>query len=990
MPMNSASTKLKKLAWAAGILPVLAVTAHLLLPLLVNTTALRLRTASQLAERVGGDVDFSALSPALLPLPHVTVTRGLISRPSTFRLRFEKCVVYPRLWPLLVGRLKIGRLKIIEPDVEIPVSTDRLLGRRQSNDRSSGDLRQWTHQVLTGVAGALGPVVLQVRDGRLVLDPDAQTPVELTQVQIKARVSDKEAALWIRGRSNLVKGFEIGGRIAVDSLDGNGRIQFSGLDTARLRSLGLVPAAMPVAAVEADMAMDIESLGSDYQLKFNIQAPQAVISKGSRRLNLRHFQLKGEGRRTAREMKLTLEQLHIAEPALQLSASATWSGDALSSWIPSEVRLTSVELDVAPVRAAALELAGDLKTVRDLFDIIRDGRIPELDVRISHAGKEATGAGADVGLRGRLVGGRIVLPHDLLRLEQVDGRVVVEKGRLTAEDVSARLGDSFARGGTLILGLFDGTRDFILSFQGALGPRMVDWLFEQGGVPADVIPKAPITVTQARVARNPAQGLDAEGQFEWPGGLKAKAGLQIGPDANLSCQLRLQDGISDASIDFRQGGAGGWQAGFAGKLEKATVDRLLRSNALVLGWIRGDLRVRRRDGSRKNNAVQGVLDFRQISAPAGLAIPLHLRSGRLAGNGAGFDLVSVELAWQDSIARLSGTGTLTDETVNLELALDTDDFNADQLAPDIKPEGQSPGPESRSRIADYPVRGRIKIHAGRMTLKGYRFAPVQAVAILDNGGVSVDMIEAGFCGIDIAGQIRFGQGGIGMLLKPSAEKAALRDTDQCMAGASITERLEGTVSVKGLLESSGRSGEELINNLKGGLDVQIIDGRVYNVGAAGFFTNLLAFISVNQLIDGVMPDLRRNDFQYKSLTAELSFKEGVAHLEEGVLKSNAVNIVANGKYALADKEMNLVLLVSPLTTVDWIVERIPLVGNILQGTLVAVPVGVKGAAADPRVVPLSPTAVGSRLGGILKRTLKTPFRILSPLFRDKSAADQEK
>jgi hypothetical protein len=41
-------------------------------------------------------------------------------------------------------------------------------------------------------------------------------------------------------------------------------------------------------------------------------------------------------------------------------------------------------------------------------------------------------------------------------------------------------------------------------------------------------------------------------------------------------------------------------------------------------------------------------------------------------------------------------------------------------------------------------------------------------------------------------------------------------------------------------------------------------------------------------------------------------------------------------------------------------------------------------------VPLSPTAVGSRLGGILKRTLKTPFRILSPLFRDKSAADQEK
>jgi len=211
-----------------------------------------------------------------------------------------------------------------------------------------------------------------------------------------------------------------------------------------------------------------------------------------------------------------------------------------------------------------------------------------------------------------------------------------------------------------------------------------------------------------------------------------------------------------------------------------------------------------------------------------------------------------------------------------------------------------------------------------------------------------------------------------------------------MAGSSITERLEGTVSVNGSLESRGKSGEQLVHNLKGGLDVQITNGRVYNVGAAGFFTNLLAFISVHQLIDGVMPDLRRNDFQYKSMTSKLSFQNGIMRIEEGILKSNAVNIVANGECTLTEKKMNLVLLISPLTTVDWIIERIPLVGNILQGTLVAIPVGVKGPVANPNVVPLSPKAVGSRLGGILKRTIKTPFRILSPLLKDKPSKDQGK
>jgi hypothetical protein len=110
-------------------------------------------------------------------------------------------------------------------------------------------------------------------------------------------------------------------------------------------------------------------------------------------------------------------------------------------------------------------------------------------------------------------------------------------------------------------------------------------------------------------------------------------------------------------------------------------------------------------------------------------------------------------------------------------------------------------------------------------------------------------------------------------------------------------------------------------------------------------------------------------------------------IEQGVLKSNAVNIVGNGDYELASKKLDMVLLVSPLTTVDWVIERIPLIGNILQGTLVAIPVGVKGPVVNPTVVPLSPGAVGSRLGGILERTIKTPFRILSPLLKDNSKSD---
>ena len=55
----------------------------------------------------------------------------------------------------------------------------------------------------------------------------------------------------------------------------------------------------------------------------------------------------------------------------------------------------------------------------------------------------------------------------------------------------------------------------------------------------------------------------------------------------------------------------------------------------------------------------------------------------------------------------------------------------------------------------------------------------------------------------------------------------------------------------------------------------------------------------------------------------------------------------------------------------------------------AIPVGVKGPVADPTVVPLAPSAVGSRVGGILKRTIETPFRIIEPIIPQSASPEDD-
>ena len=67
------------------------------------------------------------------------------------------------------------------------------------------------------------------------------------------------------------------------------------------------------------------------------------------------------------------------------------------------------------------------------------------------------------------------------------------------------------------------------------------------------------------------------------------------------------------------------------------------------------------------------------------------------------------------------------------------------------------------------------------------------------------------------------------------------------------------------------------------------------------------------------------------------------------------------------------------TVVEQYPGKIPVLGYILGGTLVSIPVAVRGDFDDPKVTPLEPAAVGKGLLGIVERTFKAPAHIISPI-----------
>jgi hypothetical protein len=62
-----------------------------------------------------------------------------------------------------------------------------------------------------------------------------------------------------------------------------------------------------------------------------------------------------------------------------------------------------------------------------------------------------------------------------------------------------------------------------------------------------------------------------------------------------------------------------------------------------------------------------------------------------------------------------------------------------------------------------------------------------------------------------------------------------------------------------------------------------------------------------------------------------------------------------------------------------VVSKIPLVNYVLKGTLISIPLRITGKLDDPRIIILSPTAVGKGMLGIMKRTLLLPVKIIEPV-----------
>ncbi|MFQ5841499.1 MAG: AsmA-like C-terminal domain-containing protein, partial [Thermodesulfobacteriota bacterium] len=306
----------------------------------------------------------------------------------------------------------------------------------------------------------------------------------------------------------------------------------------------------------------------------------------------------------------------------------------------------------------------------------------------------------------------------------------------------------------------------------------------------------------------------------------------------------------------------------------------------------------------------------------------------------------------------------------LDMNLSADALEWDNVKEILAKENKEKDLEHGEKLLTLPLQGILRVKSNHFTYGNFTWNPFHADISFSHDGVSVSVTEANLCGISTPGIMQILPQGLLLDVKPVSRNQELDPTLACLWDKKGL--MSGNFDLGGSLRARGKH-EELAQSLQGNVEFLANNGRIYRFGV---LAKIFALLNVTEIFMGKLPDLGKEGFAYDSVKATGNLHDGKLTVKEGILDGPSMKIAWQGDIDLITKKMDLTVLVAPLKTADRIIERIPWLGEILGGTLISIPIKVTGDINDPTVTPLSPSAVGSEIVGIMKRILRLPVKII--------------
>ena len=570
-------------------------------------------------------------------------------------------------------------------------------------------------------------------------------------------------------------------------------------------------------------------------------------------------------------------------------------------------------------------------------------------------------------------------------IEMEEGNLKAVKNKILWTDAKVNAGDSSLRvSGTISHNMSELVKADI-GFHGEMGKESMKWIENLVKLPSELHVRPPLSIPEARLTWEKDSGISFVSNLSLQDGPRFSLDMFQNPEGMGINNFLIQDdesnasfafGLNEEEIDFD----------FTGNLSHTTTDKIFLNTPFSKEWIKGDFHEHILLDQLEHSTFKGILEGGNFTFPWIQKVPLNIKDISLRADNKDVRVDSLIFTWGDNHLSVNGDVNISENGFLFDLVMSADGLDWDTIRETLgigdkekdkneenKKEEKDGDESAEKRFWDIPVKGILRLDAESFTFDQYTWNPVQADISFDPDYISVQVTDANLCGISCPGILKVTPQDILLDFQLLSKDQELSTTIKCFGDEKglITGKFdfEAQVMARGTSEELGKS----LNGNFGGIAK---NGRISQFG---LIPKILAFLNPTETLRGRLPGLRKEGFSYKSITVNGQIQNGILTIDEYALDAPSMGVTGHGTVDLFAKELDLKILVSPFNTADFVVKRIPIIRGLLGGTIVSIPVKVKGDIENPEISYLSPSAVGKKLLGITKSVLKTPVKIIKPV-----------
>jgi uncharacterized protein YhdP len=166
-------------------------------------------------------------------------------------------------------------------------------------------------------------------------------------------------------------------------------------------------------------------------------------------------------------------------------------------------------------------------------------------------------------------------------------------------------------------------------------------------------------------------------------------------------------------------------------------------------------------------------------------------------------------------------------------------------------------------------------------------------------------------------------------------------------------------------------------SINGNLEFTARDGYT---DQSPLLSNIFAALNLYKIIKAKNIEIRKKRFTFNRISSNLKFTNSNISFDDFIMDSDSIQFSAVGSYSINEKQVDALIGVQPLETIDRAISAIPILGWVLTGEgkeFFVICFKAYGAIEDPKIRLATDDTVSKPMVDTLLRIYKLPAKIIT-------------